>query len=198
MKLILLMILLIFSSFTTNSYKEGCLEMDIIILVDISGSIEGYEYHTQKAISTFINGVELADDGVMIAVSTFSSEGAIICSLTSDKHLLKTQTMDILSDNGSTNVLSGFYVCLKEFVDNGRENTRKMIILISDGAVDNSVSSRETARQLYATGIGICSVLIISGTPDRDFMQFISTGGCYIESSYENLVKEIEKLDICI
>jgi Mg-chelatase subunit ChlD len=193
MKTILLSILLLFSP-----YKEKmCLEMDIIILVDISGSLSGYELYMHNAMNSLIDGVETSEDGIRIGVVLFSSGSFVLSPISGDKNVIKSQIKLVGSDNGSTDMTGGFHTCLNEFVKNGRKGVKSLIVVISDGAVNSGESTRLAAQQLKMTGISICTAIILNDTNDKQLMIDISNG-CYVESKYENLAKEIEKLDICI
>ena len=55
-KIIIITILLV-SSFTNSSFKEkpvGCLKMDILLVGDLSGSFEGYEIFVANAFKSFV------------------------------------------------------------------------------------------------------------------------------------------------
>lgn len=194
MKTLVLSILLLFSPYRE---KYTCLEMDVIILVDISGSLAGYELYIHSAMNSFIDGIKLQEDGIKLGVVVFSSDSYVKSPLSSNKNSIRENIRNIGSDQRSTNMTEGLYVSLNELVSNGRQGVKKLIIVISDGAVDSDYGTKLAAEQLRMTNISICSVLILGETINRQLMKDIS-GGCYIESSYENLVKEIEKLDICI
>lgn len=187
----------LFLSLFQGVEKRGCLELDVVLLIDISGSIQGHEHKAQEAVKIFLDGLELADDGIMVSIVTFSSEPRLICSLSSDKTMLKGKANDIISDNGATYIASGLYLSVEQLLKVGREGVKKMIIVISDGQVADPETSKTICSQLKVAMIGICSVLILTDVHNRDFMRDISNG-CYIESSYDNLPKEIKKLDMCI
>lgn len=176
--------------------NKGCLEMDVVLLVDVSGSVKGYEYYIHNALNTLVDKVELSEDGINIGAVTFSNQGWVICPLTDNKALLKEKFVNIISNEGGTQMGNGIFVAVNELM-NGRRGVQKMLIILSDGAVDNSADVKTMTTMLKTSGVKICSVLIITSTIDKQLMKDISSN-CYLESSYENLNKEIEKLDICI
>lgn len=194
MKTLLLSILLLFSPYKE---KYTCLEMDMIILVDISGSLAGYELYIHSAMNSLIDGIELQEDGIKLGVVVFSTTSHVNSPLSINKDFIMSNIRTIGSDQGSTNMTEGLYVSLNELMNNGRNGVKKLIVVISDGAVDSRYGTRLAAQQIKMANISICSILILGHTVDKELMKDISNG-FYIESRYETLAEEIKKLDICI
>ncbi len=194
MKILFLSILLLFTPYKD---KYSCLELDIVVLVDISGSLQGYELYVHNALNSLIDGLKTSEDGIRMGIAVFGSRGEILSSLSGDKEIIKSQISHIFATGGSTNMTDGLYVTLNEFINNGRQGVKKLIVVISDGDVDSVQGTTLAAQQLKLANISICSVLIVAKRINAQLMKDISNG-CYLESDYENLPKEIEKLDICI
>lgn len=221
--LILLASILISSAPIKQSRMGGCLQMDIMLLGDLSSSVEGYEPFVAHAFISFVNQFELSETGIKIGVITFNSSPNLISPLSSDTGVVRRKTRTLLhrAGSGSTNMLGALAMAIDQFTRNGRTDYKKMIILISDGEPDAEEDVLETAKQIKSLNIGICGVLIIV-EEDRDTpfkstvypygtfgipivkrdgrvtMKKISSDFCYVESNYENLIIELKKLDICM
>lgn len=194
---ILVILSLFLGSSLFNGHKKECLELDVVILVDVSGSIAGYEEYIHKALYVFINKIEPSETGIWLSVVKFSKDGEVASHLSYDKSILIYQFDRIISDGGTTNMADGMYSSVNELVENGRKGVKKVIIVLSDGAVDNSTETQLVAEQLKMSNVTICSVLILSNTIDKELMKAISSN-CYIESRFEDLPEQIEKLDLCL
>lgn len=200
MKIIILVLLYLFSENKTVETKSpGCLQLDIVIVGDLSGSVQGSEKFVSDAFQAFSSKLEVSEEAVKIGVVVFNSVAYMIQPLTSDKTILGKKVGSIASfeASGSTNMLSAFGMAIDDLVQNGRKGFRKIIIMVSDGAVDNSDATLLVAQQIKAANISICGVLILDGTVDHEFMKVISSEYCYTEANYGNLIKELEKLDMC-
>lgn len=215
--LILIILSIIFSSSTTiKSPVVSCLQMDIILLGDFSGSVKGYEPFIAQAFNAFVKHFDVSENGVKIGVIAFGSMAEIICPLTSNEQLLQSK-MDSLAfykSNGVTNMYLGFIYAKNQFQLHGRAGFKKMIVLVSDGEPDLKTEVLIFGQKIKADNIGICSVMIVKKMIDDDapmnylglpmnqingaqFMQDISSD-CYVESDYQNLIIELRKLDICL
>lgn len=193
MKTLLLIFMLVFP-FKSN---KGCLEMDIVILADLSGSVENYESFVEDAINTFIDKIDLSEENVRIGIIGFNDKPFIIAGLQGDKQQLKMLVSNFpFSGEGLTNMDFGLQIALNELYRD-RYDVQKLIIVISDGAVNNEYKTKEIVSQLQSINIGICGVLIKDDTCNPQFMKDIS-GICYVETSYENLAMELAKMDVCL
>lgn len=197
-----IILLLIFFTFSTHKPVEnGCIKLDIILVGDISASVQGYETFVADAFDAFVNKFDLADDGIKIGVVTFETHVKVLSHLTTDKDTLKYAVNRIRREGTgtSTNLIDALRTCSKEILSNGRYGVRKIVIVVSDGDADNKDETLAVANDLKVlVGTNICTVLITSGTPRPDFLKAISSESCYVETNYQNLITEINKLDICL
>lgn len=123
----------------------------------------------------------------------------MVCELTDNKEKLLEEAEGIAFKftDGSTSLESGLNRALDEFVLRGRPGYDKMIILVSDGDVNNPTLCINMAAIIKEAGVKVCSVLILDGSKRPDFMKEIANG-CYVESDYKSLYEELRKLDVCI
>lgn len=195
MKTLLFTLLLALTSFKTPS----CLQLDLILVGDISYSVRGNEKFISDAFVSFIDRFELSEDGIQIGMILFNNGPYIISNLSSDKESLKNEGLKIrtlLSDNG-TKLFPALEASLQEFMTHGYKNHRKIIIIVSDGVIDDKQETIKTVNKLNQLGIQVCGILINTGGSDPVFLKRICND-CYSESDYESLGKELEKLGICL
>jgi Mg-chelatase subunit ChlD len=187
----------VFLLFSLTCHSQ-CNKMDIVIIGDYSGSVQGNEEFVTDAISTFASSVH--SETVRVAVVLFDNQPKIIAELNSEVADLLAQVFsyrDVFA-TGGTNIESALQMAANILLTE-QNDSRKLVILISDGDVTTGTpeGALMTGKQLNAIGVGICSVLIQNKTSQPDFMKEIS-GGCYVESNYESLSKELKNLNICL
>ena len=191
--------ILLFTSFLAPA--QGCLQMDIMLIGDLSGSIDDNEYFVANAFAAFVSKFELSDNTVKIGTMVFEDEPILLSHLTSNKGQLLT-SIDYIRNNdlsGTTRMGDAILVAWQEFTLYGRAGTRKMIILVSDGAVDESSNTYSIIQSMKTqTGIEICGIYVDTHSGKPGYMAKISEPYCYVSTSYDILVQELEKLDLCI
>jgi hypothetical protein len=84
----------------------------------------------------------------------------------------------------------------KELFECGRPGYRKIVIIISDGAVDDKSATRIKSIHARNLGITIVGLTIQSIYSDPDFMREICD--IYAESDYETLTENLRKMDVCL
>lgn len=200
MKWIFITLLILLTSFKE---KPGCAQLDIILLGDFSGSVQGREKFVVDAFSTFINQFELSEATVKIGMIMFNDNAYITSPLTSNKDELVAGFNKIASTtaSGGTEMVFGLRTAYGEILSKkGRDNIQKIIILVSDGDPDDHNKEDEIAmiKQMgEGQFVSICSIVITQSGCDRDFMKEISNG-CYSEADYMSLAYELKNLDICL
>jgi len=182
-----------------STYGQGCLKLDLVVLGDYSGSVMGYQSFVSDAITSLAKGLELSEEGVKMSTIIFNDSPTVVCSLTDSKKEFITQTsaLKLMFPVGETYLLGALKAARDElFGVKSRDGYNKMIILISDGRIYDTSQSVEAVNELRKLGVRICTILIKSSTTNEQFLQQIALD-CYVESDYENLASEINKLDIC-
>jgi Mg-chelatase subunit ChlD len=175
---------------------QDCLQVDIVILADLSGSVGGNEPFIKEAIKAFSGQFELSETGVKIGVMTFGSNVRTVCSLTSDSSLLNNGINSLGSATGKTNMYGALMAANSELENKGRFGYRKIIIVISDGVPDYPDVTMMIANELKAKPISIFGIFIDSSLSDSDYMKDLSS--VYFESNYLELISTLKKLNICL
>jgi Mg-chelatase subunit ChlD len=185
--------------FLTAFNEKSCLKMDILLLVDMSGSVQGYEEFVKEATESFVRQFNLSENGIRMGIIKFAGKASIISSLTSDKEELEYRLVLFKDERayGTTNMLQALEIGLNEFLENDR-GVRKLIIIITDGSpTSDEQRTKMIAEQIKNLGIGICGVLISSYEADEEYLQEISSN-CYVRTDYYNLINELKNLEICL
>ena len=164
---------------------DSCLNLDVVLLVDTSASVFNSQAFINDAISTFRK--RFIGTEVNVGIVTFNTTAGVRA------HLGDTTTVSVFPCC-STNLLDGLRVATDElYGPYGRNGFRKMVILISDGDVDEREKCRQMIRLMKTMGIGIFGVQVGSV---HDFMK--DNCDVYVESDYEMLAEEMSKMDLCL
>lgn len=199
-------LILLILVFNVNTLKSQCLQRDIILIGDFSHSTIGYENFIKDAFNSFIDQFYLSENTIQIGVVIFSQDAFLISPLSFEKEKLKklVSVMDQKTYVGKTNIFDALNVSYNELNNNGRENIKKNIILISDGDANGPFV---TDIPYLITEINnnplftICSILVDSKSKNEIFMKNISKNNnenCYYSTKYDFLVEVLLRLDICM
>lgn len=181
--------------------EQGCLKIDIILLGDLSGSVDDKEYFVANVFGAFVDRFELDSNTVKIGVMVFESEPYILSHLTDNKGQLLTSINYIRNNDlsGTTQLGKAIKVAWNEFTLYGRADARKMLIIVSDGGVDSKKDTSSLIKQMKVqTDIEVCGIYIDTYSGDSDYMMDISDQYCYVSTGYNLLVQELERLDLCL
>jgi|SRR5690606_2347657 len=197
MKTLLLTLLL---AIATIGYSQNtsCLQVDIMLVGDYSGSVDGQQEHIADAMDAFVSRFGLSEMAVKIGIVTFNSSVTLHSGLTTNKAKLNAAIQNIREGipSGTTGLDAALYVAGEELLY-GRK-VPKLLVLITDGAPDNKTTAASVAKEIKVFGnITICGILVTNYTSDAEWLESICTDGCYSQSSYEALAEELKQLDIC-
>lgn len=217
MKSFFFILIFVLCSSLNKKENPSCLQLDILILADLSASVYGQEIFIHDAVNSFVEKFELNENGIRIGLITFTGVATLETSLTSSKDSLQYAVNKITPHSafGSTNLSAALILALNEFIINGRRDVMKMIILITDGEPDDKIDVEEKTILIknmpktmiwgiFVNGGNSSSLLwnmyyTMSNRPNgSEFLKKIVSPNCYVESNYDNLVNELKKLDICL
>lgn len=218
MNRLLIVIAFLLMSFGTRTSEDSCLKMDVMVLIDMSGSVDGHEIKVATSLNTFINRFDLSENGLRIGLLTFSSGLNVhtYVAPTSNREKLRSAVINVASTmaSGSTVMSRPLFIAYEALISE-RPYADKAIIIISDGDVDelvidpsnnNLIVTDDRVRTLHnaelikSSGIIVCGVLINEGWVGTDpwFLQSLTTPGYYVETDYSHLEIELKKLSICM
>ncbi|MCM1524507.1 MAG: polymorphic toxin-type HINT domain-containing protein [Ruminococcus sp.] len=142
--------------------------IDLIILVDESGSMSGSRMVNAKAAAKEVISKMKSND--RCAVIGFTHTGNIFQTLTSDRDMLN-KAVDKLRAYGNNNIANGLNSAIDQFDD---DNRQKYIMLISDG--EDSSASAAAALTAKEKGIRILAMMIGTGSLQMQTVAINSNG----------------------
>ena len=179
--------------------KSQCAKIDIVIITDLSGSVGGNEYLIREALDGFIGGLELDDNGIKVGIITFNYTATLLHKLSSNKGSLLNSTEYARYADGGTYMENAFIKAGEELALNGRLDSKKVIIIISDGSPSSpSRALHELNNLKYMFFPTIFGILIKTGETNEPFMKSISSEGCYLETRWESLLKSLNEMNLCL
>lgn len=197
---LLITILIICSSFTPR-----CLKLDLVLLVDLSGSVEGREQFISDAVQSFIDQLDISPSAVRVSIITFNSVPTVRLSLSDDRDRLLSTAQSIRYSvcYGLTNMAMALRYASYELVNNSRPGATRMIVLITDGLPDSPQETYSAVSALSIHQIGLCGVFVYDEKEGEqivegiDFLRSIC-GDCFAHSNYITLTYQLKRLSICL
>ena len=168
-------------------------ERDIVLVLDISGSMSGTPMEeTKKAATKFIDTV--LEEDASIGIVTYEDSAEPLSDFSVDKNHL-TETVADISAGGGTNIESGLAEA-KSMLDSSNAK-KKIIVLMSDGEPNRGKEGEELIA--YSDGIKSDDILIYtlgffedlggSKSSAQYLMEHLASDGCHYEvASADDLV----------
>lgn len=187
-----------------------CLQPDVMLVLDRSGSINASELNSLKSAATdFVDALDLTVPGVHAGQTSFSTSGTLDQELTGGEASMNA-AIAALTSGGLTNLKSGIDLAVGEL---GGANDRpdvtspdKMVI-ITDGhpnrplpssTADDVAAASATAAK--ALGIEIF-VVGVGSDVNTAYLQSIASPGAghyFTVNDYSALETTLENIDLCI
>src|SRR4030042_2789084 len=125
-------------SFSYPIVQKTNVMIDVVLVMDRSGSMSWYIpgdpqpkiYYTKLAAKNFIGRLNVTADKA--GLTSFATDSRIDSSLTNNYASVKTK-IDSLIASGSTNLMGGINKANIEFQNNGRADSVKVMIILTDG-----------------------------------------------------------------
>lgn len=125
-------------SLNVITYKESGLGFNILLCLDISGTMKGSPLHTVKnAVNKFIDEMRTVDK---LAIIGFADEPELISDFSNDKEYLRSKVNGVRSKGSQTALYYAGYKGLKKLVEI-QEKIAKILIIMGDGKNDSKSSS---------------------------------------------------------
>lgn len=188
----------------------GCTTVDLMLVLDRSGSIDDTELGQLKtAAKAFVDAVHPSGTGTHVGQSSFATTGTLDRHLTGDGTAVKA-AIDALVNAGFTNLKEGIELATGE-VDNGHEHERPatpdFMVIITDGrpnrpngneALDKT-AAEAAADAAKAAGVEIY-VVGVGSDVDADFLRNDIASGAdhyFSAADFASLEAELAKLAEC-
>lgn len=157
----------------TGDYSEG-LMLDVIMVIDRSGSMSQAMDDLKEAAKTFINTMNPLHD--QVAVVSFSDTVRIDQSLTNNFAAAAGQIDSLLAE-GYTHTGDGLTAAWAHLQTHGRENATPVLLLFADGVTTGGANPQTVAAGIKSEGVRI--FVIGLGAADPTELQAIASPGDY-------------------
>lgn len=187
----------------------GCKTLDMMLVIDRSGSIDSTELGQLKtAGKAFVDAVNPSTSGTHVGQSSFSDTGTLDLHLNDTPATIKA-AIDALASGGFTNLKEGIELATGE-VDNGHAHERPAVpdvmVIMTDGnpnrpnnneALDK-IAGKTAADAAKAAGAEIF-VVGVGADVDAAYLKTIATDAAHYFSAadYSTLENELKKLAEC-
>jgi Mg-chelatase subunit ChlD len=193
-------------SFSYPIVQKTDVMIDVIMIMDRSGSMSWYIpgdpqpkiYYTKLAAKNFISRLNVTADKA--GLTSFATDSRLDTILTNNYASVKTK-IDSLYASGSTNLMGGINKANIEFQNNGRADSVKVMVILTDGKANwwdgNSGWQDERRAAEYAIekadvakSMGIKIFTIGLGAPDylnETLLETIQTDGYFKAPSAQDL-----------
>ncbi|HEU4480751.1 MAG TPA: vWA domain-containing protein, partial [Actinomycetota bacterium] len=156
------------SDFKVESFAEAGSDVDVVLVVDTSGSMEGEPM--QSAIAAALDFVRQVPDNIGVGLVTFSSSAEVASDIT-ENHGAVLEDIRNLSATGETALYDAVMLATGLFDGEAQHN----LVVLSDGGdtvSGNSLSqATEAAKKSAAT---IYTVGLLSGEADANALRSLS------------------------
>lgn len=179
-------------------YQTGCLVlkpvdsiMDVVLVLDISGSMTGEPIDaTKKAASQFADTVLGAEKSCKVGLVVYETSAKVKCGFTKYTETI-SPVIDSIYTMGSTNISDGLSKARTMLSESSGRN--KIIVLMSDGLPNNGKEGQsliDYASDIKDDGIIIYTIGFFSEIPDeetrrecRSLMNAIASRGYHYEGT---------------
>jgi VWFA-related protein len=185
-------------SVNATTYKESGKGLDIMLCLDLSGTMSGTPLQTMKnAVLKFLDEMRNFDK---LAIIGFADSYELISDFSSDKNYLRSKIENLTTSGSKTALYYGTYQGLVKLRDY-KDLAGKILLVIGDGK-DESVSSSYTLDDVInlAKQEGIPIFTIGYSKIDKSYLQTLEkmseqTGGKFYDSPADkDLEKQYRKL----
>lgn len=160
---------------SVRSFSDEAVPINVVLMIDVSSSMAGMPIESARAAaSAFIEAIGPNDP---VAVMTFSTGTNLIQDFTTDKDALNAAVSN-LGFGGETFLFDGALAAVEKAAES--ENTRRAVILLSDGAqYDTTLSSRATQQD-------VLDLAVVNGVPVYTIGLGFGADRHYLENLSEN------------
>lgn len=184
----------------TPQDENGDRNTDLIIAIDGSGSLSSSEFSLQlEGIAAAIeNPLNIPhNSNVSFGVVQFSNVAVVEIALTNIDSLATAQSIanqvrSIVQIDRGTEIDDGIDVSVQEFIDNGREDVRQVLIVSTDGKPSSESDSLNSANNAIAQGIDEISAIGVGSGADLEFLEtMIKNGSVFGVSDFNEFALSI-------
>lgn len=201
MKTILISLIVVaLCGFNTREVDE-CLQLDIMMIADFSGSLQGKERIMVNGIRQFSRKFTLTNDGVRIGLISFSDAAILRTTYTGDSTVLNNyiDNLEYVQADGSTHVGLALEMTMDQIVRYGRQDVKKIVVIVTDGIPNDKEKALQMGELLKMNNVVIGGVMVIGMYGyDEHFLRNLTTKDFYYETDFANLVTTLKNMNICL
>lgn len=153
----------------------GCLVADIIILADMSSSVQGAEHFIWDAVAVLPTRFEMLESKVRMGLIRFAGMPEVVIPLTGDRNFF-LKNLGVQKTYGasgsSTNIYGALEEAKKQFDRSPRNGIPRFIVLVTDGLSGGGwLAENQYAQSLqneYITILGIHTPVLLPQAYDED------------------------------
>lgn len=175
------------SSGDIAAVEQKVFSRDVVLSLDVSGSMEGDRLSKMKDASKVFVDTALTD-GTRIGLISYSGGAQALSDLSDDREVL-AEGIDELASRGDTNMEDGLRRAYEMLADSAADS--RVIVLMSDGAPQTGIVGDELiayADEIKQEGIRIYTIGLDESEEGHALMLAVASEGCHFE------VSDIDKL----
>lgn len=136
--------------------------MDIVLLLDASGSMTDKGFTAVKALaSDLVKGYNVSEGGTKVSVVAFAKQAKVIAALSDDSESLSSKIASKLNWlRGPSNAGAGLTRAASLLSLGGRQEASSLVLLVTDGRLVDPFLARQAAVKLKGNGIRLAFALI--------------------------------------
>jgi len=156
--------------------------LDVVLLLDVSGSMTDAGVDTLKALTTqLIDSYALSANGTQMSIAAFAKESVAISSLSADASQLTSRLASRLRWlKGPGNAGAALSRASSLLAADGRKEVSSLVLMITDGRIVDPFFARQVAERLKMTGVRLAFALVgqeylnpgllstMASAPDKD------------------------------
>lgn len=195
----LIFFILLLGFIPTKLKSQNCLTVDMMILIDWSGSERGNEEDLATAAYMFASELPISDYELRMGIMTFSDCVQDVVELTGNKEKLLNgiSALALTEASGGTFINKAINFSCYEL--NNKRQVPKVIVIVSDGEIYDLEESLATLQMWKTTlPLSIYAVQIGGEKAGYKNLTFFTGSADRIEISLpNNLVESLKKLSFC-
>lgn len=145
-----------------NNFRCSGAPMDIVLLLDASGSMTDQGFTAVKALaSDLVKGYNVSEGGTKVSVVAFAKQAKVIAALSDDSESLSSKIASKLNWlRGPSNAGAGLTRAASLLSLGGRQEASSLVLLVTDGRLVDPFLARQAAVKLKGNGIRLAFALI--------------------------------------
>uniref|UniRef100_A0A914PPI3 VWFA domain-containing protein n=1 Tax=Panagrolaimus davidi TaxID=227884 RepID=A0A914PPI3_9BILA len=158
--------------------------MDLIFIIDASGSIGEDDYQLARDFVISIINSSIADESNRVGVIRFSTRATLVTNLTYDLNAAMELVKYMYYDGDNTNIQAGLDMANDQFTFDGRIEVPQVALLITDGQPNEGGPTGPAADRLKSLGVNLFTIGV-GAEATTDLQKWASSPNCMFYYSLE-------------